>query len=85
MDSAIDAYTALLKNRPDDWTTANRLGDLYVQTGQLDAAVEQFSHVAHCLIERNLLPKAAALYKPKPGEEDDGTPVRYGPPRPGPY
>jgi protein involved in temperature-dependent protein secretion len=63
VDSAIDAYTALLKDRPDDWTTANRLGDLYVQTGQMDAAVEQFSHVAHCLVERNLLPKAAALYK----------------------
>ena len=73
VDSAIDAYTALLKNRPDDWTTANRLGDLYVQTGQLDAAVEQFSHVAQCLVERNLLPKAAALYKKvlkvAPGDE----------------
>ena len=73
VDRAIDAYTALLKNRPDDWTTANRLGDLYVQTGQLDAAVEQFSHVAQCLVERNLLPKAAALYKKvlkvAPGDE----------------
>ena len=72
-DSAIDAYTALLKDRPDNWITANRLGDLYVQTGQLDAAVEQFSHVAHCLVERDLLPKAAALYKKvlkvTPGDE----------------
>ena len=63
VDSAIDAYAAVLKGRPDGWITANRLGDLYVQTGQMDAAVEQFSHVAHCLVERNLLPKAAALYK----------------------
>lgn len=63
VDSAIDAYAALLKERPDDWTTANRLGDLYVQTGQMDKAVEQFTHVAHCLVTRTLLPKAAALYK----------------------
>ena len=73
VDSAIAAYAALLKKRPDDWTTANRLGNLYVQTGQMDKAVEQFSHVAHCLIERNLLPKAAALYKKvmkvAPGDE----------------
>ena len=63
VDSAIDVYTALLKDRSDDWTTANRLGDLYAQTGQMDAAIEQFSHVARCLVESNLLPKAAALYK----------------------
>lgn len=73
VDGAIDAYAALLKERPDDWTTANRLGDLYVQTGQTDKAVDQFSHVAHCLVERNLLPKAAALYKKvlkvAPGDE----------------
>jgi hypothetical protein len=30
VDSAIDAYAAVLKGRPDDWITANRLGDLYV-------------------------------------------------------
>jgi tetratricopeptide (TPR) repeat protein len=63
VDDAIAAYLHLLEERPDDWTTANRLGDLYVQTGQLDEAVEQFSHVARCLVERDLFAKAAALYK----------------------
>lgn len=63
VDEAIAAYRELLKDRPDDWTTANRLGDLYVQTGHLDHAVEQFSEVARCLVERELFPKAAALYK----------------------
>jgi tetratricopeptide (TPR) repeat protein len=63
VDDAIAAYLHVLKERPDNWTTANRLGDLYVQTGQLDQAVEQFSKVARCLVERELFPKAAALYK----------------------
>ena len=60
---AIAAYAGVLEARPDDWPTANRLGDLYVQTGKIQEAVEQFTHVAQQLRDRHLLPKAAALYK----------------------
>ena len=63
VDGAIAAYTGVLEERPDDWPAANRLGDLYMQTGRVREAVEQFTHVAQHLLDRHLLPKAAALYK----------------------
>ncbi len=63
LDGAITAYAALLKERPDDWSVANRLGDLYVQTGRLDEAVAEFTRIARSLFERDLLSKAAAVYK----------------------
>jgi len=63
VDGAIEVYAEVLEERPGDWPAANRLGDLYVQAERLDEAVEQFTRVAQCLWERDLLPKAAALYK----------------------
>lgn len=73
VDAAIAAYRDFLEARPDDWTTANRLGDLYAQTGHNDQAVHQFSRVAKSLVEKELFPKAAALYKKvlklAPGDE----------------
>jgi tetratricopeptide (TPR) repeat protein len=63
VDGSIEVYAEVLEERPDDWPAANRLGDLYVQAERLDEAVEQFTRVAQCLWERDLLPKAAALYK----------------------
>ena len=63
IDGAIAAYAGLIEERPDDWTAANRLGDLYMQTGKIQEAVGQFTQVAQHLLERDLLPKAAALYK----------------------
>ena len=63
VDGAIAAYAGVLEERPDDWPAANRLGDLYMQTGKIQEAVEQFTHVAQFLLDRHLLPKAAALYK----------------------
>ena len=73
VDAAIAAYRDFLEARPDDWTTANRLGDLYAQTGHNDQAVHQFSRVAQSLVEKELFAKAAALYKKvlklAPGDE----------------
>ena len=63
VDGAIEVYVEVLEERPDDWPAANRLGDLYAQAERLDEAVEQFTGVAQYLWERDLLPKAAALYK----------------------
>ena len=63
VDGAIAAYTGVLEARPDDWPAANRLGDLYMQTGKIHEAVEQFTRVAQYLHDHHLLPKAAALYK----------------------
>ena len=63
VDGAIAAYAAVLEDRPDDWPAANRLGDLYMQTGRIPEAIEQFTRVAQQLLDRHLLSKAAALYK----------------------
>ena len=63
VDGAIEAYAGVLAARPDDWPAANRLGDLYMQTGKIQEAVEQFAQVGEHLLDRDLLPKAAALYK----------------------
>ena len=63
IDGAIAAYSGVLEERPDDWPAANRLGDLYMQTGRVQEAVEQFTGVAQLLLDRELLPKASALYK----------------------
>jgi len=73
VEGAIAAYARVLEARPDDWPTANRLGDLYVQTGKIQEAVEQFRLVAQQLRDRHLLSKAAALYKKvlKVAPEDD--------------
>ena len=63
IDGAIAAYIGVLEERPDDWSAANRLGDLYIQTGKVQEAVEQFTSVAQLLFDRELLPKASALYR----------------------
>ena len=63
IDRAIAAYAEVLEERPGDWPAANRLGDLYIQAGKTDEAVEQFLHVAQQLFDGDLLPKAAALFK----------------------
>ena len=63
VDGAIAAYASVLEDRPDDWPAANRLGDLYMQNGKTEEAFEKFTTVARHLLERGLLPKAAALYK----------------------
>ena len=73
IDGAITAYAAVLEAHPDDWTAANRLADLYMQTGKTQEAVEQVTRVAQQLLDRDQLPKAAALYKKvlkiAPGDE----------------
>ena len=63
VERAIAAYAAVLEEQPDDWQTANRLGDLYMQTGKTQEAVAQFTLVAQQLFDRGQMPKATALYK----------------------
>ena len=78
VEAAITAYTTVLEARPDHWTAANRLGDLFVQTDRLREAVDQFTRVAQHLLDKDLLPKAAALYKKvlKIAPDDEGARVR---------
>jgi tetratricopeptide (TPR) repeat protein len=63
LESAIAEYRRIVDEQPEDWTTANILGDLYIRAGQNDKAVEQFVRIADYLQRQGFLPKAAALYK----------------------
>lgn len=61
--AAIAEYLDLLERRPDDFASTNTLGDLYVEAGQPDNAVEQFRRVGDHLYDEGFLPRAAAVYK----------------------
>lgn len=63
VDQAIAEYVRLVEDQPDDWTSANALGDLYVRNAQSDKAVAQYSRIADAFLARGFAPKAAALYK----------------------
>jgi tetratricopeptide (TPR) repeat protein len=63
LESALAEYRRIVDEQPEDWTTANTLGDLYIRAGQNDKAVEQFVRIAEHLQRQGFLPKAAALYK----------------------
>ncbi len=43
MAAAIEEYVRLVEDNPDDWNSANALGDLYVKVGQAERAAEQFN------------------------------------------
>ena len=61
--AAIEEYVRLLEDNPDDWNSANALGDLYVKAGQADRAAEQFNRAADHLYGEGFFPRASALYK----------------------
>jgi tetratricopeptide (TPR) repeat protein len=63
MAAAIEEYVRLVEDKPDDWNTANTLGDLYVKAGQADRAAEQFNRAADHLYGEGFYPRAAAVYK----------------------
>jgi tetratricopeptide (TPR) repeat protein len=61
--AAIEEYVRLVEDRPDDWNSANALGDLYVKAGQADRAAEQFNRAADHLYGEGFFPRASAVYK----------------------
>jgi tetratricopeptide (TPR) repeat protein len=63
LEPAIAEYLRVVEAQPQDWNTANILGDLYVRAGQSDKAVAQFARIADSLSRDGFFPKAAALYK----------------------
>ena len=73
LNLAITEYKRVVDECPEDWGTANTLGDLYVRAQQVDKAVEQYCRIADHLAQEGFLPKAAALYKKalkvKPSDE----------------
>jgi len=63
LDQAITEYVRIVDEQPQDWNTANIVGDLYVRSGKTDKAIEQFVRSADSLSDEGALAKAAALYK----------------------
>ena len=63
LEQAISAYVRLVEDQPGDRNSATVLGDLYVRTGQLDKAIEQFIRVADGLRNSGFPAKASAFYK----------------------
>jgi tetratricopeptide (TPR) repeat protein len=60
---AIEEYVRLVDDQPNDWSSINALGDLYLRAGDVDRAIAQFTLVANHLFDEGFYPKAAALYK----------------------
>ena len=63
LEPALAEYLRVLDDRPRDWNTANLVGDLYVRSGKVDAAIQHFVTGADVLNDEGALSKAAAIYK----------------------
>jgi tetratricopeptide (TPR) repeat protein len=63
LDAAIEEYQRVLADFPQDWTTANALGDCYYRAQQADKAVEQYVRIADHLMGDRLTQPAGALYR----------------------
>jgi tetratricopeptide (TPR) repeat protein len=63
LDGAIAEYVRLVDDQPQDWTTINALGDLYLRAGNNAKAIEQYIRVADHQFAEGFFPKSAALYK----------------------
>jgi tetratricopeptide (TPR) repeat protein len=63
LDAAIVEYARVVEEYPNDWNSANLLGDLYARVGQADRAAAQWTNVASGFFNDGFMPRAAALYK----------------------
>jgi tetratricopeptide (TPR) repeat protein len=63
LDAAIAEYVRLIDDQPQDWTTINVLGDLYLRARNNEKALEQYIRVADHQFAEGFFPKSAALYK----------------------
>jgi tetratricopeptide (TPR) repeat protein len=63
LDAANAEYVRLIDDQPQDWTTLNALGDLYLRARNNEKAIEQYIRVADHQFAEGFFPKSAALYK----------------------
>jgi tetratricopeptide (TPR) repeat protein len=61
--AAIKEYSQLIEQDPDDFTTLNMLGDLYVRAGQKPQAAGCFARIAEHYREQGFVLKAIAMFK----------------------
>ena len=63
INAAIKEYRKIVDNDPDDLTTLNMLGDLYVRSGKKEEAVSCFERIAEHYSAQEFNLKAIAMYK----------------------
>jgi tetratricopeptide (TPR) repeat protein len=63
LDQAIAEYNRIIQEQPQDWSTANAVGDLLVRAGQLEGGIEHFTRIADHFFAEGFFPRAAAVYK----------------------
>src|SRR5690349_4656523 len=63
INAAIKEYRQIVDNDPDDLTTLNMLGDLYVRSGKKEEAIECFERIAEHYSAQEFNLKAIAMYK----------------------
>jgi len=61
--AAITEYCKIVESEPDDLTTLNMLGDLYVRVGNPGAAIAYFHRIAEHYRDQDFGLKAIAMYK----------------------
>ena len=61
--AAVKEYCQLVENEPNDFTTLNILGDLYVRVGNHAAAVSCFRRIADHYRDQEFALKAIAMFK----------------------
>jgi tetratricopeptide (TPR) repeat protein len=61
--AAITEYGTVVEHDPDDFTTLNMLGDLYVRVENRPAAISCFRRIAEHYREQDFVLKAIAMYK----------------------
>ncbi len=61
--AAVKEYSKIVEDEPDDLTTLNMLGDLYVRVGNQPAAVACFRRIAEHYREQDFALKAIAMFK----------------------
>jgi tetratricopeptide (TPR) repeat protein len=61
--AAIKEYCKIVDDDPDDFTTLNMLGDLYVRVGEKQEAISSFTRIAEHYRQQDFALKAIAMYK----------------------
>jgi tetratricopeptide (TPR) repeat protein len=61
--AAVKEYCKIVEGEPDDFTTLNMLGDLYVRVGNQPAAIACFRRIAEHYREQDFALKAIAMFK----------------------
>ena len=63
INAALKEYRQIVDNDPDDLTTLNMLGDLYVRSGKKEEAISCFDRIAEHYGTQEFNLKAFAMYK----------------------